>query len=101
MYALAFEQEPDRRGVLALSLAEGVHKLLKLGRALNLEEDFVVVVRHLDVEVLDSAASRRIGVVTGGASALVVVRHVETGVALVRRRGMQIVMPGLLRGKQR
>lgn len=46
------EEEANSRRLLSLTLAEGVHQLLKLGRALDLEEDFVVVVRNLDVEVL-------------------------------------------------
>lgn len=50
--ARALEEEADRVGRLALTLAEGGHELLKLGAALDLEEDLVVVVRDLDVEVL-------------------------------------------------
>lgn len=37
---------------LALTLAEGVHELLELGGALDLEENLVVVVGDLDVQVL-------------------------------------------------
>lgn len=37
---------------LALALAEGIHQLLELRGALDLEEDLVVVVGNLDVEVL-------------------------------------------------
>ena len=48
----AVEEEAHAREGLALTLAEGVHELLKLGGALDLEEDFVVVVGNLDVEVL-------------------------------------------------
>lgn len=50
--SLAIEEESDAGGGLALTLAEGVHELLQLGGALDLEVDFVVVVRDLDVEVL-------------------------------------------------
>lgn len=48
----AVEEEADASEGLALTLAEGVHELLQLGCALDLEEDLVVVVGHLDVEVL-------------------------------------------------
>ena len=37
---------------LALALAEGIHQLLELGGALDLEEDLVVVVGDFNVEVL-------------------------------------------------
>lgn len=50
--ALALEEEADRVQSLALTLTEGTHKLLELRGPLDLEEDLVVVVGHLDVEVL-------------------------------------------------
>lgn len=46
------EEEADGSLLLALTLTEGVHQLLQLGRALDLEEDLIVVVGDLDVEVL-------------------------------------------------
>ena len=48
----AVEEEAHAGEGLALTLAEGVHELLQLGGALDLEEDLVVVVGHLDVQVL-------------------------------------------------
>lgn len=50
--SLAVEKESHTCGALALALAEGVHELLELGGALDLEVNFVVVVGHLDVQVL-------------------------------------------------
>lgn len=50
----AIEKKADRRRLLSLPFAERVHQLLQLGCALDLEEHFIVVVGHLDVEVLDS-----------------------------------------------
>jgi hypothetical protein len=49
--ALAVEKEAHARNVLSLAIAEGVHELSKSRGALDLEEDFVVVVRYLDVQV--------------------------------------------------
>lgn len=49
---LTVEEEAHAVGSLSLTLAEGVHELLELGGTLDLEEDFVVVVRHLNVEML-------------------------------------------------
>lgn len=39
-----------------MAFAEGVHKLLKLRCALDLEENFVVVISHLNVQVLGSGS---------------------------------------------
>ena len=50
--ALAIEQESDTLRILATPFAKGIHELLELSRALDLEEDFVVVVCHFDVEML-------------------------------------------------
>jgi hypothetical protein len=50
--SLAVEEESHTGRGLSLTLAESIHKLLELGGALDLEVDFVVVVGHLDVEVL-------------------------------------------------
>ena len=46
------KQESNILHGLALSFTEGVHEFTELGRALDLEEDFVVVVGDLDVQVL-------------------------------------------------
>lgn len=51
IHPLPIKQEPTALQRLALALAEGIHQLLQLRCALDLEEDFVVVVRHFDVEV--------------------------------------------------
>lgn len=50
--ALTVEEESDTLRRLALALAESIHELLELSSPLDLEEDFVVVVCHLNVEVL-------------------------------------------------
>lgn len=50
------EEEADRLHFLALSVAERAHELLQPGVPLYLEEDLVVVIRHLDVEVLGGSA---------------------------------------------
>jgi hypothetical protein len=49
--ALSIEQEAHARDVLSLAIAESVHQLAERGRALNLEEDLIVVVGDLDVQV--------------------------------------------------
>lgn len=49
---LSIEQKSYGLGVFALPLAKGIHEFLELGASLDLEEYFVVVVRHLDIEVL-------------------------------------------------
>ena len=74
MDTLALEEEPDRGGRLALALAEGRHELLELGAALDLEEDLVVVVGHLDVEVL-ARCRRHVAAGRHGAAVLGVVGH--------------------------
>lgn len=73
---LALEQEPNRVHSLALSLAEGRHKLVELGGALDLEKDLVVVVGNLDVQVLDGG--RSILTASRRASILVFARHFVT-----------------------
>ena len=72
----AIKQESHSGHGLALAIAEGTHQLLKLGGALDLEKDLVVVVRHLDVEVLSAAAGRGIA----GKTAVVVGHGVEFGI---------------------
>jgi len=57
LYTATIEEESDRSGSLALSLAEGIHQLLEGGGALDLEEDFIVVVGNLDIEMLTLATS--------------------------------------------
>ena len=59
-YALTVEQESYARDVLSLAVAESVHELAKGSGALDLEEDLVVVIRHLDVEVLALATILRL-----------------------------------------
>jgi hypothetical protein len=60
----AVEEEAHASEGLALTLAEGIHELLQLGCALDLEEDLVVVVGDLDVEVL--GLLRSLVLVAGG-----------------------------------
>jgi hypothetical protein len=50
--ATAIEQETDGSGSLALSLAEGIHQFLESSGPLDLEEDFIVIVRDLDIQML-------------------------------------------------
>lgn len=69
LHALTVIQETDAGDALALAVAEGVHELLELSRALDLEEDFVVVIGDFDVEVLSLSI---LGLLLGRA----VVRHV-------------------------
>jgi hypothetical protein len=54
LHACTLEQEAHAIQRLALTVAKGRHQLLELCRLLDLEEDFVVVVRHLNVQVLCS-----------------------------------------------
>jgi len=51
VHALPVEEEAAGLNAPALALTEGVHELLQLCGALDLEKDLVVVVGHLDVEV--------------------------------------------------
>lgn len=50
-YASTIKQESDCGHLLALSLAKGIHQLLELGGTLDLEENFIIVVGHLDIQV--------------------------------------------------
>jgi len=50
--SLTIEEESHAGGSLALTVAEGIHELLELGGALDLEVDLVVVIGDLDVKVL-------------------------------------------------
>jgi len=50
--ATAIEQETDGSGSLALSLAEGIHQFLESRCPLDLEEDFIVVIRDFDIQML-------------------------------------------------
>ena len=70
LYTTSIEEESDRGGSLALSLAEGIHQLLQSRCPLDLEEDLVVVIGDLDIEMLALASSLRL---LGGAWASVVV----------------------------
>jgi len=49
---LSVEKESHTGRSFALTLAEGIHEFLELGGTLDLEVDLVVVVGHLNVEVL-------------------------------------------------
>ena len=76
MNSLALKEESNGCHVLALSFAERVHELLKLGTTLDLEKDLVVVVRHLDVEVL-SASGVGIRALASRATVVILIRHLE------------------------
>ena len=41
----------DLLSSLALTIAEGIHEFLKLGASLDLEKDFIIAIRHFDVEM--------------------------------------------------
>lgn len=71
-HSCAFEQKSHCLWVLALALAECVHQLLELCRALDLEEDFVVVICNLDIQMFGLFSLRRSAV---GRSLLVLVGH--------------------------
>jgi hypothetical protein len=60
VHSLPVEEETNTRDVLALTVAERIHEFLELGSPLNLEEDLVVVIRHLDVEVFRLAGVLRL-----------------------------------------
>ena len=45
------KQETDRTKSFALAFAERIHELLEYGRPLNLEKNFVVVVRDSYVDI--------------------------------------------------
>ena len=52
LHSCAIEQEADALRGLSAPFAEGIHQLLKVGSALDLEENLVVSIRDLDVEML-------------------------------------------------
>jgi hypothetical protein len=70
---LPIKQEPHALRRLALPLAEGVHQLLQLGGALDLEEHLVAAVCDFDVQVFADGLLV-FGLLAGGGS--VVVGHV-------------------------
>lgn len=51
-HTLTVEEKPARAARLATSLTEGVHQLLELCGALDLEENFRLVIGNFDVEML-------------------------------------------------
>lgn len=57
--ASAIEKESHALKPLARTLTKGIHKLFELRRLLDLEKDLVVVVSHLDVEMLRLLRLRR------------------------------------------
>jgi len=48
---LPVEQEAYSRKLFPLSVAEGIHQLFQLRRLLDLEEDFVIIIRDFDVQM--------------------------------------------------
>jgi hypothetical protein len=71
---LALKDESNGSRGFALTVAKRVHQLFQLGRTLDLEEDLVVVVRHLDVEVLGVRSFVRL--CSGRAAVFVFGRHI-------------------------
>lgn len=57
-YTGAVKKEPNGGHLLSLTIAKSIHQLFQVGRALNLEENFVVVIGDLDVEVLNGGRCR-------------------------------------------
>lgn len=49
----AVEEEADCGLLLPLTVTESIHELFQGGRPLDLEKNFIVIVGHLDIEVLD------------------------------------------------
>lgn len=47
----SLEQESRRPRILALSLTKGLHEFFQLGTPLDLEENFVVSIRHFNVQM--------------------------------------------------
>ena len=76
VHTRTIEEKSNRGGCFSLTLAEGVHELREVGSALDLEEDFVVVVRDLDVQML--ALGLVVGIATG-TRRLITVRHGKGG----------------------
>ena len=66
------EKKSHRGGCFPLALAEGVHKLRKLGGAFDFKEDLVVVVRDLNIQVFTLGLLVRVANGTGG---LITIRH--------------------------
>ena len=75
LHTLAVKEETHTRNVLALAITERIHEFLELGSPLDLEEHLVVVIRHLDIKVLDGGGGG-IGA-SVSTSVLSVVRHVD------------------------
>jgi len=48
----AVEEKPDCLFVFSLPITKSVHEFLQLSGSLDLEEHFVVPIRHLDVQML-------------------------------------------------
>lgn len=60
-HSRAVKEEADCGHLLALSVAKGIHKLLQLCRALNLEEHFTAVIRDLDIQMVGRSRSPFLG----------------------------------------
>jgi hypothetical protein len=50
LHTTTIEEEADGAASLALSITEGIHQLLEGRRALDLEEDLIVIIGDFDVE---------------------------------------------------
>ena len=72
----SIEEETDRVHLLALTLAECTHELIKSSRPLDLEENFIVTICDLDIQMLATSRRFRLRAVRGA----VVVRHCMSAV---------------------
>ena len=59
--------------MLSLAIAKSIHQFLELGSTFDLEEDFVVIVRHFDVKMLDWRSL--LGLLSSGRPVLI--RHLD------------------------
>lgn len=87
----SIKEESDGGGSLSLPFAEGVHQLLQLCCALDLEKNFVVVIRDLYVEVLRLLRFLRL---VRGWGPIVVRRHSEDKVKGKRDGSVQDIRTG-------
>jgi len=70
------KEESNRLSRFPLALTEGIHELLELGGALDLEEDLVVIVCDFNVEVLADLGLFRL---VGCARAAILIRLQSQG----------------------
>lgn len=78
LYSIPIKQESDGIRRFALTLAEGIHQLLQRRRPLDLEEDLIIVIRHLDIQVF--RCHRLLGLFSGRWLRRALIRHVGDSV---------------------